>query len=275
MRDVVRYVNSAGDEQLFSTGGCLCNTKALREFLYTVQNKRLYSNQEKTITIELLFHGSPTDRDAIIDILEVDSIKNTYGKLYVNDWYILCRFVGISSIEKEGLKNIRMNLQFVADTIEWSCETHYELEQIEDDNYNDYPNDYANDYPNDYAHDFRVMSLLTAEIENNEIAKADIRVTATLTADMIATGKIEFIISDSVSHTYTVNISNFTVIIGSEFILDTQDKIVEIDGINVFSGTADDYYIFEKINTGASIVESNYPISVDVIEHRRQPKWMT
>lgn len=278
--DVVKYVNSAGQEQYLNKGNVLCNTKALREFLYTVQNKRLYSNQQKTIIIELLFNGSPVARDSIIDVLEYDSIKNTYGRLYVNDWYILCRFTGIQSISKEGVQNIRMNLQFVADTIEWGCETHYELTPVEYPA-SDYPN---NDYPYDYPHDYAVDAGADAEIVNGEIAPADIRVELTLTSTIITLGKVKFTITDvdNNTHDYEVDISDYTVVAGYKFKLDTQAKTVEILSSNgsfsVFGGTSDDYYIFEQLKTGTSIIATaqqmgDVSMSVDVIEHRRQPKW--
>ena len=275
--DVVKYINSQGQEQFLSKGNCLCNTKALREFLYTVQNKRLYSNRQKTIVIELLFHGSPTDRDKIIDILEVDSILNTYGRLYVNDWYILSRFVGIQSISKEGYNNIRMDLQFVADTIEWSKETNYELSPFE------YPstNYVTNDYPSNFPHDYAIDAEQIAQIFNNQLSEADIRVTAEITSAMVTAGEIEFSIIDSNnnSHEYSVDISDYTVLSGYIFKLDTQAKTVEISApsgsFSVFGGTVDNYYIFEKINTGMSVVESDYPMSIDVIEHRRFPEWKT
>ncbi|MBQ9599834.1 MAG: hypothetical protein IJR33_08525 [Clostridia bacterium] len=277
MRDIVRYINSAGQEQFFNRGKCLCNTKALREFLYTVQNKRLYSNQPKTVVLETVFHGSPGERDAIIDLLEYDSIQNTYGRLYVNEWYLLCRFVGIQSIAKEGLQNIRMNLQFAADTIEWSRESSYTLTPVE------YPQtDYqVNDYPTDYPHDYGISSEQMAKIVNNELSPADIRVRMKLTSDIISTEQVSFAISnsDNSSHTYSVNLTGFTVAIGNEFVLDTQAKTVEIltanSSFSVFGGTVDDYYIFEKISAGTSVVESDYSMTVDVIEHRRLPKWKT
>ena len=275
--DVVKYVNSQGQEQFLSKGNCLCNTKALREFLYTVQNKRLYSNRQKTIVIELLFHGLPTDRDKIIDILEVDSILNTYGRLFVNDWYILCRFVGIQSISKEGYNNIRMDLQFVADTIEWSKAT---TQTFYSNNYSTSAiggYDYPSDYPSDYSGEQNIS--LFRYVNNNELAPADFIYEHEMTNG--ATSVSFYIQQNGQSTHYSVDLTGYTFTAGDLFVIDSEKKIVgfyhEGEFVSAFASASDTSYIFEKIKTGVSKIFSTnfYPKTLfTLIQHRRQPRWM-
>lgn len=273
MRDIVKYINAQGEEQLFSKNGCLCNTKALREFLYTVQNKRLYSNQPKTIIVETVFHGTPEERDRIIDILDYDTVNNTYGRLYVNDWYILCRFVGIHSITKEGWNNIRLNLEFSANTIEWNKDTFTDFNIPTTASTADA--DYPIDYPYDYAEHENPMFV------NSELSTADFILETELTAEMISANAISYTITDGAggTHTYAVNLTGYTVSTGDKFILNTRDKTVVVihngTPVSVFGGASDSSYIFEPLKAGINTITGSYSSEVIFtgITHRRTPKW--
>ena len=275
MRDTVRYINAQGEEQLFSRNGCLCNTKALREFLYTVQNKRLYNNQPKTIVVEIVFHGTPEERDHIIDILEYDTVNNTYGRLYVNDWYILCRFVGIQTISKEGWNNIRIDLQFTADTIEWNKDSTAEVNVPTEISETDA--DYPIDYPFDYAEASNPIFF------NNELSPADFILETELTADMISANAVSYTITDGAggTHTYTVSLTGYTVSTGDKFVLNTREKTVVVihngTPVSVFGGASDSSYIFEPLKAGINTITSSYESDIvfTLITHRRTPKWKT
>jgi hypothetical protein len=229
--------------------------------LYSAENNVLYVEPKQW---SALIVCSPKEKvNELVDMLEADSAKNLTGKFYFNDWYIRCKYLGVSEIVFENDRFIKLSLNFIAPKNEWTIEKEVELisqtQQITE----------GLDYPFDYAFDYAGTSSSLNELINESLLDADFRL------KFDGTGLTQTIRIGG--HNYTVN---HVIEEGQTFFLDTENETVEKstpDGIvDLFPATSDSEFIFRKLPYGNNKVEwnTNNSLYFTVLEHRRIPPWI-
>lgn len=264
--DKIKYVNHLGQEiNLWGAGEnrnvIVGSYRSARGYLYSHENGSLYIEPKEW---EALIVCSPREKaNELIDLLEADSSVNESGKFYFNDWYIRCKYLGVSEIIYENEKFIKMSLSFLSYKNEWSKEEENMLvpEKAELSGGFDFAFDFEVDFPS--------TASIVQSINNKSALPADFR----LKLDGVGS-VVDVFIGE---HRY--NISN-AIGSGESLFLDTEKEAVykstPLGNVDLFSVTSDTEYIFQKIKPGLNKVVwvSDTPLYITLIEHRRIPPWI-
>jgi hypothetical protein len=264
--DKIRYVNHLGQEiNLWGADEnrnvIVGSYRSARGYLYSHENGSLYIEPKEW---EALIVCSPREKaNELIDLLEADSSVDESGKFYFNDWYIRCKYLGISEIVYENEKFIKLSLSFLSFKNEWSREEEIkfipETAEVSE----------GLDFPFDFEFDFSSTVSASQTINNTALIPADFR----MRFDGI--GSATSVSIDG--HSYSVNniVKN-----GESFFLDTEKETVykstPLGNVDLFSASSDTDYIFQKLKPGVSKVVWNIkaPLFITLIEHRRMPPWI-
>lgn len=264
--DKIRYVNHLGREiSLFGADEnrnlIVGSYKGARAYQYSHENGSLYIEPKAW---EALLVCSPRKKaNELIEILETDSIADESGCFYFNDWYIRCKYLGVSEIVFENERFIKLSLSFLSMTDEWSKENEFvlipEATQTAE----------GLDYPYNFEFDYAGVSTSLQTIANESLLDADFR--------------LRFDGSDSLQslliggHSYAVD---NTIARGESFFLDTEKQIVykttPNGKVDLFPVTSDTDFIFEKLPYGVHKViwNTKNTLYITILEHRRIPPWI-
>lgn len=264
--DKIRYVNHLGQEiNLWGADEnrnvIVGSYRSARGYLYSHENGSLYIDPKEW---EALIVCSPREKaNDLIDLLEADSSVNESGKFYFNDYYIRCKFLGISEIISENEKFIKLSLSFLSMKNEWSKETNVSFAPHKEDVGE------GLDFDFDFDFDFSGIASATNTLTNNGLVPADFR----LSFDGVGSS-VNVVVGDN---DYIIN---NVVESGESFFLDTEReevyKTTPLGKVDLFPASSNTSYIFEKLKKGANKVvwTADKIINFTVIEHRRIPPWI-
>jgi hypothetical protein len=264
--DKIKYVNhlnqeidlwGADENKKFIVG----SYKGARVYSYSIDNDVLFVEPKQW---SALIVCSPKEKaNELIELLEADSAKNESGKFYFNDWYIRCKYLGISEIVFENDRFIKLSLNFIAPKNEWTFEKNVVLvsqaAQVQS----------GLDYPYDFPFDYAGTSSSLNELTNESFIDADFRLRfeGTGTEQTIKIGGHDYSVDNIIEK-------------GQSFFLDTETETVEkstsAGNVNLFSATSDTDFIFRKLPYGKNKIvwSTDNPLYFTILEHRRIPPWI-
>lgn len=261
MRDVIKYVNSKGEEVVFSSPPFFVNSKLMRQFMSEYNDGVIDPHPEGGVELLTVMLISNAEKNKTFSILDYDAITNQVGRLYVNDWFLPCSFKGVSSIVYEDDHTFKGTLSFVAPKYEFLRETTYILR----------PNvggGVGMNYPHNYPHNFSAKKTSIIKITNSTASNADFAFEFTGAAPYV-----EFAIGD------TKYVVNSQILAGERFVLNTHEKTLykSKDGnvVDLFGLADDEVYIFTEFPPGTQVLSwrGDFSVKFTLIEHRRYPEW--
>lgn len=258
--DNVRYVNHLGDTLNLRGNGIFANYKDLKNFSCDYENSKLIETSKATPLIFVCL--SKEKANELINVLESDSLKNKFGKLYINDWYIKVMCNGVS-IVGEYADRIKVEISFYSEKTIFTKETEYMLtskQGLSSETVN-----FSMNFPFNFGAD----TLSSSTVDNDEVLPADFI--------LKFSSPVESVSIQIGSNSYTVNSS---INSGEVFVLNTDEKEVyketPLGKSSLLGAASDDNYIFETISSGKNSVvwTGNFNISMTVLTHRRTPPWI-
>lgn len=270
MHDEIKYINSDGKIAMLNQSPIFLNFKEAKVFNYNITNN-IYYNTGKNFTLSFLIIGRK-EADNFIDILQIDVTNNKFGKLYINNWYLKCRYIGINSISAETLNIVKMDISFYCDDFLWSRESEYiltpqrDFTPISELNSGDNFLDMNFDFDYDYVHtDFSFSYIKNTQPEN-----ATLKITVDATDE---DGVNIQIFNDNFFNNY---IFNHSIQSGQKLVIDGETQKVTYNGVDAFSNVPEESDVFCKLPQGYFSVswgDGNYNIYITVIERRTAPLW--
>lgn len=261
MPDVIKYVNSKGEEVVFSSPPFFVNSRLMRQFLSEFSDGAINTHPQGEVELLTVMLITNSEKNKTFNTLDYDAITNQLGRLYVNEWFLPCVFKGISSIEYEDNHTFKGTLSFIAPKFEFLKETKYFLR----------PNVGGGgglNYPYNFPHNYSAQKASLIKIINSTASNADF--VFEFTGE---TPYVEFSIGNT---KYAVNSQ---ILAGERFSLNTHDKTVtkSKDGnvVNLFGLTDDETYIFTPFPSGSQVIswEGDFPVKFTLVERRRYPEW--
>lgn len=262
MPDVIKYVNSKGEEVVFSSPPFFINSKLLRQFMSEFNDGVINPRPEGEVELLTVMLITNEEKNKVFNILDYDAITNQVGRLYVNDWYLPCAFKGISEIVYEDDKSFKGTLSFYAPKFGFLKETTYTF-------YPSVGSVVGMNYPHNYPHNFSARKTSIIKITNSTPSNADFVFEFTGAAPYV-----EFAVGD------TKYVVNSQILAGEKFVLNTHEKSVykSKDGnkVDLFGFADDEVYIFTPISSGVQVLswEGDFTVKFTLIEHRRYPEWI-
>jgi hypothetical protein len=258
--DKVKYVNHLGETLDLRSAKIMSSYEALKAFVMSMSNNRLTSEGKTTPLPVVCLSIDAANK--LINTLEKDSIKNKYGKLYINDWYIKVIYQGLSPIMRTSDK-VKFEIRFYAEDTIFTKETSYQLSATSTISGN------GLNFPFNFPFNFGADPIASASVTNNELLDADFVL------------KFDKPTSDiSISIDANSYIIDAAINEGETFVLDTAEKEVyklTQYGKTSLLGAADDAsYIFNPISNGQHKVTWNgdFSLFLTLLEHRRTPIWI-
>lgn len=261
MRKAIKYVNHLGQVANLFGDNVYANHKEALPYEYKL--KYGYGKPQAK-EFELLTVGlGKSTMDRLIDLLEVDTISNKYGRLYVGDWYIRCKYVSLSGSPREYQKGVKATLKFYAPVFVF---TRDRLELLRPDK-GELAETFL-DFDFDFDFDLGGSVKTQAVVSNTQLLPADFILKFKATADSVRIniGNNAYIVSEAVKA-------------GETFVIDTVEKQVYIESeagkTDLFSKSSDIYNIFEQIPSGDQSVSwvGEFDISLLLMEHRSVAEW--
>ena len=269
MLESVYYENTKGEKIDLRSKTLLANFRTARPFSYSIAND-FYTNKGKDFSMVILSLGRQ-NIDKLISVLHYDVISEDFGKLYINGWYIKCRYSGIGAISHESRGFVKVEIMFHAPSILWTRGRKYELIsqstfQPQDalnsgDNYLDT----GYDFDLDYANSGDALKIIT----NYEEEPADVIIKIKATGSKFSLN----ISGEDFENTYKIN----TQMKDSLLIINSETKKVTLNGQDVFLYAWDLGDIFRKIPKGTFICSwtpIGYDLEIELLEHRSVPLWI-
>lgn len=259
--DKFYYVNCENEKIDLRSDKIVSSYEALKNYTVSMNNNRLMC-EEKVVSLHAVCMDIDT-ANKLVDILDKDCSAGLFGRLYINDWFIMAFYQGFKIITRASEK-IKLELSFlISDTI-FTKESKYILynsENITSGN--------GIKFPFTYPLNFGVDKLSSSEIENLETLDADFVCSFTASAE-----SVELFID---ANCYRINapISD-----GETFVLNTFEKevykLTEQGKVSMFGAADDSSYVFEPIKKGKHKITWNgaFPINLSILEHRRTPLWI-
>lgn len=203
--------------------------------------------------------------DTFFDIVNYDVINEQCGKLWFGEYYLKCYIIASKKEDwEEDCAFADETLTIVPEYPFWIRETERHFLQKESAEEDKNTIDYPYDYPYDY-----IASLTSSEIENNTNngLEFEIKVFGPCVSPQIIIG----------GNIYRVN----TTLEEGEYLIvnSITRKIYKVlingEQVNQYGFKDEDYYIFEKIPPGISVVswDNTFGFDVTVIERRVTPRW--
>ena len=273
MLEKFKYINHQGEVLEFGKAPLFVNENDLRDFSWEVNsiNNRIsgFGRGIVTKTIPLIMKCKSRSeglamRNRLYEVFEKDILANQHGKIYVGDYYMKC-FVTDSTKSGYLIANEYMELELTVTTDfpVWTKESVYHF-LGESNLLSGY------DYPHDFPYDLQ-NSLNTKEIFNSGIMPVNFRIDiyGAISNPTIYIGQ----------HEYKVNVD---VGNGEYLTIDSIHKTIVLtknDGtkVNFFNNRSRESYIFEKIQSGNSVVSSGageFKFSITLLEDRSEPMWI-
>lgn len=236
---------------------CISSSDEILEFRKKIQGKEL-----KIDSLQGDGKKARENHSCLLDVFETDIIRKKPGKIYVDDYYMLCYIVKDIKNLWETSVVVSSEYSLVTDHPFWIREKRvtYERKQGEDNGYLDYPYDYPYDYsPNQTA----------VFIENTEIMPADFK--------MVIQGPCknpEITIGDN-KYQIVTELSSYEYIVLNS--IDRTAYKVSRNGLvtNVWASLNRDYDNFAQIPQGKHSIATNgvFPLDITMYMKRSEPRW--
>lgn len=198
----------------------------------------------------------------LVDLFEADVVQNKRGRIYVDDYYMLCNIIKDKKTLWETNVVVSSEFSLVTDYPYWIRESKitYERKQASDTGYLDYPYDYPYDYsPNDIA----------VYLENTEVMPADFK--------LVIQGPCEnpqVTIGQNKCQIMTTLSSYEYIVLNS---MDRTAYKVSSTGTvtNVFESLNRNYENFDRIPQGKHIISINgtFKMEITMYMKRSEPRW--
>lgn len=200
-----------------------------------------------------------------LEIIDSDVSSGVPGRLYVGETYLQCFFVASEKPKRYlNTRTTTINLRLIAENGNWICEERKRFLPVAASVRED-----GLDYPHDYTFDF-CSNLTNQRMVNSNYAASDF--------EMIIYGPC---LNPAISvgmHTYEVEADLRT---GEYMVVNSLAKKVyktKNDGeqVNLFYARGRDYYIFEKIPSGAVSVSwsGSFGFDITLLSERSEPVWI-
>lgn len=201
----------------------------------------------------------------LLEIIDSDVSSGVPGRLYVGETYLQCFFVASEKPKRYlNTRTTTINLRLIAENGNWICEERKRFLPVAASVRED-----GLDYPHDYTFDF-CSNLTNQRMVNSNYAASDF--------EMIIYGPC---LNPTISvgmHTYEVEADLRT---GEYMVVNSLAKKVyktKNDGeqVNLFYARGRDYYIFEKIPSGAVSVSwsGSFGFDITLLSERSEPVWI-
>ncbi len=201
----------------------------------------------------------------LLEIIDSDVSSAVPGRLYVGETYLQCFFVASEKPKRYlNTRTTTINLRLIAENGNWICEERKMFLPVAASVRED-----GLDYPHDYTFDF-CSNLTNQRMVNSNYAASDF--------EMIIYGPC---LNPAISvgmHTYEVEADLRT---GEYMVVNSLAKKVyktKNDGeqVNLFYARGRDYYIFEKIPSGAVSVSwsGSFGFDITLLSERSEPVWI-
>ena len=262
MLDTIKYINSKGEEVNFSSSPIYSSTKALREFMSKYKNGKILDDTDADIELLVVMLCDSAEKNKIFDVLDYDTATEQIGRLYVNDWYVPCYFMGISKVEHDDDKSFKGSLEFCAPKMEFLKETTYVFRPNTGDST-------GFNFPHNIPFNYSAKKASIVKINNSTASDADFI--------FQFTGEVPFVEFSIGNVRYVINSQ---VLTGEKFKIDTFEKQIykTKDGeiVDLFGSADDETYIFTMIPPGAHPLSwrGEFAVEFTLIEHRRYPVWI-
>ena len=261
MLEVYKYINHTGQTANFFGDNVFANSKEVKSFLYELKNGygKITEKEFDILTVVL----GRKNADSLIDLLDVDANSNRYGKLYIGDWYIRCKYMGVSSVERETADKVKLTLKFYAPQFVFTKER-FVLLSPSSGEVTEEILDFDFDFDFDLGGD--VMAKSMVKNEQNMSADFILKFKAATDTVNINIGSNSYIVTTSINADET-------------FVINTEEKSVYKEDAsgktNLYSYSSDINDIFEKIPNGEHIASwvGDFDISLLILEHRSVAKW--
>ena len=239
------------------------------EWSYEFSNNKIDSFhkkiQSRTLKIDSHRTSGQSARSVqsnLVDLFEVDVVQNKRGRIYVDDYYMLCNIIKDKKTLWETNVVVSSEFSLVTDYPYWIRESKitYERKQASDTGYLDYPYDYPYDYsPNDMA----------VYLENTEVMPADFKLVIQGPCEnpqvtigqnkcqiMTTLSSYEYIVLNSMDRTIYKVSSTGTV-------------------TNVFESLNRNYENFDRIPQGKHTISINgtFRMEITMYMKRSEPRW--
>lgn len=242
------------------------------EWEYSSYNNRITSFAKNLAKrgIDVVVNGATygeylENRNNLVKEFDYDVAALKPGKLYVGDYYLNCYIVA-SVKGKKHLKTPQTTISFtiLAEKLVWIYESLNKL-RIGSTAEAGQNLDYPHDYPFDYA-----LSDKVDYINNDSISECEFVMTiyGSCEEPCITIGKNRYIVYG-------------TLETGEYLTIDSREQKVyktKANGtqVNMFANRNRDYYIFQKIASGRSIVNwnGNFNFDITLHEERSEPEWI-
>lgn len=294
MLEKIKYVNSRGEVLRFGENGIYVNENDLRDWEWSYDTGygrvRNLSRKQKTRSLPVMI-WAPTEaqglalKNRLHDIVEVDAVAGSPGRIYIGDWYLYCYVV--ASAKSNYLLNkgiLEAKLTVIPDKSVWYCS---QLEtfggqtglisavvgqalvgfaqvgassNIGGESFIRY--DY--DYPRGYKLDGN-----NAYLVNDSVSDCDWKIIIHGPADnpVIDIGGASHYLEYEIPDKHYVEI-------------DSRQRTITLKGdgvedVNLFRYRDKENDIFARISSGASRLEWNgeYTFSVELYKERSEPLW--
>ena len=273
MLEKFTYINSFNEKLEFGKDCLFVNENDLRNFAWgvTSKNNKISSFKKgivsKTIPVIIKCNTEAEGvllRNTLFEVFEKDVLAMQHGRIQIGDYYLQCYITGSKKTQYLINKNYMLvSLTVQTDLPEWIKETTY--------NYNLIEMGVAPflDFPYDFPYDFK-NELINVELNNTNFVASNFRITIY--------GYIQNPTIYINGHSYSVRC---TISTDEYLTIDSVNKTIMLtkangEKVNHFNNRDKDSYIFEKIQTGISVINCpNEKINFDItlLEERSEPKW--
>lgn len=277
MLEQLQYKNHLGEVISFGKEGVFVNENDLRDFAwsYTAKNNRISSFKKdvakKTLPVVIACNTEAEGiikRNQLFEICEKDVLAKQHGKIIIGDYYLKCYITGSQKAKYLTSKRVlHLELTVTTDFPSWfkeSTNIFRRLDSVVIDGSAGSNLDYAHDFPFDYA-----SEVANRDIINDDFVATNFRMTiyGPCTNPEIYVG----------GHCYSV----LTELLASEhLIVDSAAKTITLvrsngEQVNCFNDRSREFYVFEKIPSGANTVtwEGDFGFDITLLEERSEPKW--
>ena len=275
MLERLNFINHIGETLKFGINQVFVNYSDLHDYRwqYTQDGDKISVLKRGVISkiIPVIVACANADEgvqtiNRLMEYSEKDILVKTPGRLIVGDYYLPCYIIGSTKEEyliKRGF--LKATLEILTDQPAWVKETKFSFNYGSGHHMGGKDMDFNSDFPYDYSNPFDVRM-----VENPGFTGSDFRMViyGESSDPRIGVGGNVYEMEDLDidTHEYlTIDSKKKTIILTKE------DGTTE----NKFKYRSRDYYIFEKIPSGETLVTWNGDYKFDIIlyEERSEPKW--
>lgn len=274
MPDAVRYANGDGVSMSLWDAEIIGNYKSAKLFKYEINGGHLFESEKEFDA--LLVIRSRLQADALIDLLESDSVKDRAGRLYFGDWFLRVKPTGLQDIVAERADLVKISYTFYAPSPSFMRERDQEVTPIDAPEYefsvkwkDGDTQTYKPDFELPFPFDLDIDRMAASVITNEQLSPAHFL--------LVVHGPIDSIEFSIGENDYSINTS---LTAGQTLTIDTMNELIyktladgtTVDAMQYVSDTSN---VFEPIPPGENQVEwqDGISFSLTLFEQRKVPLW--